>query len=84
MKTKKTLERARANLSSNFDDAIWSDKSSIQLDCQRRYFCRKEGEKPTSKPRPKHPTKVQVWAGVSKKGPPESASLREPCMPPVL
>ena len=28
----------------------------------------KEGEKPCPKPRPKHPTKVHVWAGISKKG----------------
>ena len=64
----KRLEWARANLNNNFDDIIWSDESSIQLDCHRRYCCRKEGEKPQPKPRPKHPTKVYVWAGISKKG----------------
>ena len=64
----KRLEWARANLDNNFDDVIWSDESSIQLDCHKRYCCRKEGEKPRPKPRPKHPTKVHVWAGISKKG----------------
>ena len=29
---------------------------------------RKEGEKPRPKPRPKHPVKVHVWGGISKKG----------------
>ena len=52
------LEWACTNLDNNFDDVIWSDESSIQLDCHRRYCCRKEGIKPCSKPRPKHPTKV--------------------------
>ena len=45
---------------------IWSDESSIQLDTHQRYCCRKEREAP--KPRPKYPTKVHVWAGISKKG----------------
>ena len=64
----KRLEWAQQNLRDNFDDVIWSDESSIQLDCHRRYCCRKEGQRPRPKPRPKHPTKVHVWAGISKKG----------------
>ena len=63
----KRLEWAQQNLRNNFDDVIWSDESSIQLDCHRRYCCRKEGQRPHPKPRPKHPTKVHVWAGISKK-----------------
>ena len=31
----KQLEWARANLSNNFDDVIWCDESSIQLDCHQ-------------------------------------------------
>ena len=31
----KRLEWARANLNNNFDDVIWSNESSIQLDCHR-------------------------------------------------
>ena len=64
----KRLEWARANLDNNFDDVIWSEESSIQLDCHKQYCCRKEGKKPCPKPRPKHPTKVHVWAGINKKG----------------
>lgn len=65
----KRLEWAHTNIHNSFDDVIWSDESSIQLDCHRRYCCRKEGERPRPKPRPKHATKVHVWAGISKKGP---------------
>lgn len=64
----KRLDWARANIHDDFDNVIWSDESSIQLDTHRRYCCRKEGEAPRPKPRPKHPTKVHVWAGISKKG----------------
>ena len=64
----KFLEWACANLENNFVDVIWSDESSIQLDCHRRYCCRKEGKKPRPKPHPKHPTKVHVWAEINKKG----------------
>ena len=35
----KRLEWARANLNDSFDDVIWSDEFSIQLDCHRRYYC---------------------------------------------
>ena len=56
----KRFEWAQQNIGDNFDDVIWSDESSIQLDCHRRYCCRKEGQRPRPKPRPKHPTKVHV------------------------
>ena len=73
----KRLEWAHANLNDSFDDVIWSDESSIQLDCHQRYYCRKEGERPRPKPRPKHPVKVHVWAGISKKGPLVFVFLKE-------
>lgn len=68
MNKQKRLEWAREHLHDSFENVIWSDESSIQLDCHRRYCCRKEGERPRPKPRPKHPTKVHVWAGISKRG----------------
>lgn len=64
----KRLEWARENQTDTFDDVIWSDETSVQLDTHRRFCCRKEGMKPRPKPRPKHPVKVHVWAGISKKG----------------
>ena len=45
----KRLEWARANIYDDFDNVIWSDESSIQLDTHRRYCCRKEGEAPCPK-----------------------------------
>ena len=51
-----------------FDDVIWTDETSVQLECHRRHCFRKQNEKPRLKPRPKHPIKVHVWAGISKRG----------------
>lgn len=65
----KRLEFALAHLHDDFADVIWSDETTVQLECHRRRCCRKEGEKPRPKPKPKHPTKVHLWAGISKKGP---------------
>ena len=63
------MELAIAHLNDNFDDIIWSDETTVQLETHRRFCYRKEGEKPRLKPRPKHPIKLHVWAGISKKGP---------------
>ena len=52
-----------------FDDVIWSDESTVRLQSHRRHSYRKRGEPAVLKPRAKHPTKVHVWAGISKKGP---------------
>ena len=65
---KKRLEFALANLHDSFDDVIWSDETTVQLETHRRHCYRKAGEKPRPKPRPKHPVKVHVWGGISKKG----------------
>ena len=94
----KRLEWAQRNKDDNFDDVIWTDECSIQLENHRRFCCRKEGQPPKPKPRlvhvcitcgcdlfkgciqyvlyncqfylyrAKHPVKVHVWAGISKKG----------------
>lgn len=64
----KRLLWAQANLHDSFDDVIWTDESTVQLENHRRFCYRKEGEKPRTKPRPKHPVKVHVWGGISKKG----------------
>ena len=42
----KRLDWAHANIHDNFDNVIWSDESSFQLDTHRRYCCRKEGDAP--------------------------------------
>ena len=41
----------------------------MQLESHRRHSFRKKGKPATLKPRPKHPIKLYVWAGISRKGP---------------
>ena len=69
MNKEKRLEWAQANLLETFENAIFSDESTIQLDIHRRFCCRKEREKPCLRPCAKHPIKVHVWAGISKNVP---------------
>jgi hypothetical protein len=52
----------------SFEDVIWTDESSIQLENYRTFSYRKKGEPPKRKAKPKHPYKVMVWAGISKQG----------------
>ena len=79
---------AQENMMMEFDNVIWTDETSIQLETHTRFCCRKLGQAAKPKPRyyyhsyccnnnnyfflyyrPKHPVKVHVWAGISKKGP---------------
>ena len=64
----KRLAWARSHIDDDFENVIWTDETTVQIETHKRYCYRKEGEKPHLKPRPKHPTKVHVWAGISKKG----------------
>lgn len=64
----KRLEWAQMYLHDNFDNVIFSDETTVQLETHRRHCYRKLGEKPRPKPRAKHPTKVHVWAGISRRG----------------
>ena len=52
----------------DFENVLWTDECTVQLENHRRFCCRKKGQKPKPKPKPKHPTKVHVWAGISKRG----------------
>ncbi len=54
-------------LTGGFEDVIWTDEATVQLESHRRHSYRKKGECATLKPRAKHPTKVHVWAGIRKK-----------------
>ena len=50
----KRLEWARQYLheaEDGFEDVIWSDESSIQMECHKRYCHRKQGCTPKTKPR---------------------------------
>ena len=47
----KRLEWARLHEGDRFEDAIFTDETSIQLESHRRFCCRKKGEPPKNKPR---------------------------------
>ena len=64
----KRLEWAREHLEDDFEDVLWMDETSVQLETHRRFCCRKDRQKPRRKPRPKHPVKVHAWVGISWRG----------------
>jgi transposase len=47
----KRLAWARENINKNFDDVIWTDETSVQMESHRRFCCRKKSQKPRYKPR---------------------------------
>ena len=47
----KRLDWARQNLNDLFDNVIWTDECSVQLESHRRFCCRKIGVAPRLKPR---------------------------------
>ena len=51
------------------DNVIFTDECSVSAEQYRRTCYRKIDEPQKRKPKPKHPLKVHVWAGISKHGP---------------
>ena len=51
-----------------FGDVIFTDECTVQLECHRRKSFRKKNAPRKLKYRHKHPPKVHVWAGISKRG----------------
>lgn len=47
---------------------IFTDETTIQLEQHSRICFRKRYHPRALKPRPKHPVKIHVWGGISKKG----------------
>lgn len=64
----KRLQWATDNLNDSFENVIWSDETSVWLEKHLKRSYRKKGSNIHRKPRPKHPLKVHVWAGISKRG----------------
>ena len=64
----KRLDWAHEYRHDDFENVLWTDECTVQLKNHRRFCCRKKGQKPKLKPKPKHPTKVHVWTGISKRG----------------
>ena len=60
----KRLEWALVHRNDEFHDVIWTDETNVQMESHHRFCCSKRGQKP----RPKHPTKVHLWAGISWNG----------------
>ena len=67
MKRKKWCE-IQINRKEQFDDVIFTDECTVQLCHHGRLCFRKEKEPRVLKQRPKHPTKIHVWGGISKRG----------------
>ena len=51
-----------------FDDVIWTDECNVQLDWNGVLTFHRWWEPCPQKGKPKHPFKVSVWAGISKRG----------------
>ena len=51
-----------------FKDVIFSDESTVQLESHRRVAFHKEGQPSKLKMKAKHPVKVHIWGGISKRG----------------
>ena len=47
----KRLSWAQHHLQDTFDDVVWTDECSVQLETHERFCCRKNGEPPRLKPR---------------------------------
>ena len=67
----KRLEWCQQMVDTNeqFEDVVFTDESSIQLETHRKRCYRKKNTPRKLKPRPKHPLKVHVWGGISNRGP---------------
>ena len=61
----KRLKWAQENKDMDFDDVIYTDESTVQIETHYRTCCYKRGQKPCYKPMPKHPAKAHVWAGIT-------------------
>ena len=66
----KRLEFAAGCIESKyqFDDVIFTDESTICLEAHGRRMKCIRGEQTPMAPVPKHPLKIHLWAGISKRG----------------
>ena len=64
----KRMEWALKNKKMWFLNVIYTDETTVQIETHRRTCCYKRGKKPRYKPKPKHPLKFHVWAGISYRG----------------
>lgn len=66
----KRFLHAQACLENNedFDDVIFTDECTIEIDLHAGHCFVKHGVKRRLKPKPKHSYKVHVWGGISRRG----------------
>lgn len=66
----KRLEYCRTLLSTKekFDDVIFTDECTVAMESHAKLSFHRWWEPPVLKPKPKHPYKIHVWAGISRKG----------------
>ena len=57
---KKRVQWVKDNLHSSFDDVVWTDGSTIQLENNWMFLYQKVGSAPKLKPWAKHPFKIMV------------------------
>ena len=60
--------REQLRLKEDFDDVIFTDECTVQLDHHSRICFRKRYHPRVLKQRAKHPAKIHIWGGISKKG----------------
>ena len=56
-----------------FDNVIFTDECTVAMESNLKLSFRRWWEQPKLKGKPKHPYKVHVWAGISKRGAPTLA-----------
>ena len=52
----------------DFDNVVWTDECTVQLKSHRWINFRKKEQPVRYSMKPKHPPKINVWAGISRHG----------------
>ena len=54
----------------DFENVVWTDECTVQLESHRRWTFHRIGEPATDrlKMKPKHPPKINIWGGISARG----------------
>ena len=52
----------------DFANVVWTDECTVQLESHRRITFRKKQQPVRYSMKPKHPPKINVWAGISRRG----------------
>ena len=63
------FSQKRLQENEQFNYVIFADECSVMLENHSKISFHREWEQPTLKGKPRHPLKVHVWSGISKRGP---------------